>query len=348
MTQRQLAQAAGLSIGVIRDLEQGLTVAPRPGSMRRLADALGLAAPPESTGSSGGRAGLGLCILGTVTAWRDGVSLAVGPARRRAVLGLLAASFRQTVQRAQISNSLWGEAPPPHAVTMIQSHISALRRTPDPGHVPQARSGLIASSGSGYRLDLGDGQLDLHRFQQLAYAARAAAAQGDLAVSCQAWDHALALWRGDPLSDTDLPATHPVVRDLARMRDRAIVEYAETAARVRSYDGPLLHLQQMVEREPFHERALACLLIALAGTGQHAAALLAFDQARRRLRHELGLLPGPALLDAHAQVLHRQVPSASRAGHGFRHSQRARTAPSRVGQFLDQGRPDSGLTGART
>ena len=42
LTQRQLAETARVSIGVVRDLEQGWTVRPRPETVRRLATALGL------------------------------------------------------------------------------------------------------------------------------------------------------------------------------------------------------------------------------------------------------------------------------------------------------------------
>jgi DNA-binding SARP family transcriptional activator len=51
-------------------------------------------------------------------------------------------------------------------------------------------------------------------------------------------------------------------------------------------------------------------MIALAATGQHAAALDAFGQVRRRLREELGMPPGPELAAAHLRVLRQQVPGA--------------------------------------
>src|ERR1022692_3222281 len=48
-TQRGLADAAGLSVGVVRDLEQGVSAPPRPGSVERLAVVLGVA-PEEAAG----------------------------------------------------------------------------------------------------------------------------------------------------------------------------------------------------------------------------------------------------------------------------------------------------------
>jgi transcriptional regulator with XRE-family HTH domain len=43
LTQRQLAEAARLSVGVVRDLEQGQTARPRPDSIHRLTAVLGIA-----------------------------------------------------------------------------------------------------------------------------------------------------------------------------------------------------------------------------------------------------------------------------------------------------------------
>src|SRR6185437_4131939 len=44
LTQHELAARAGMSAAAVRDLEQGRTLRPRPGSIARLAAALGLAA----------------------------------------------------------------------------------------------------------------------------------------------------------------------------------------------------------------------------------------------------------------------------------------------------------------
>jgi DNA-binding SARP family transcriptional activator len=315
LTQRQLAAAARVSVGVVRELEQGLTTRPRPESVRRLARALGQRWPAGPV--------LRLNILGSVTAWRDGRRLDLGAARCQAILGLLAASPLETLRPAQISDVLWGAAPPEHAATMIQSYVSSLRRALDPGRPAQARDGLISWTAVGYRLDAGACELDLIRFRELAAAARSACAAGDQRAGGRAWSQALSLWRGDPLGDVDLLAGHPVVRDLARQRDRAIADYAETALQLGDYGGALPHLEQLTEREPFNERAAASCMIALAGTGQHAAAMAVFDSARRRLGDELGLLPGPELQAAHARVLQQQVPPAAAA-------RLARSAPVRV------------------
>lgn len=75
LTQRELAGRAGLSLGSIRDLEQGRTRRPLPGSLAALAMALGLnpAQAGELERAAAGR-GLWLQVLGPVAAWRDGAA----------------------------------------------------------------------------------------------------------------------------------------------------------------------------------------------------------------------------------------------------------------------------------
>ena len=76
-TQRGLADAAGLSVGVVRDMEQGISGRPHPGSVERLAAALGVTLPVGSSvlavaddgraGAGGGSGGvLRLQVLGSL------------------------------------------------------------------------------------------------------------------------------------------------------------------------------------------------------------------------------------------------------------------------------------------
>ncbi len=200
LTQRQLAARAGISPGTVEDLEQGRTGRPRPESLARLAAALRLTEDQRGELAGAGRPhgqrhpgdGLRLSVLGPLAAWRDGTAADLGPARQRAVLGLLALHAGAALPRAALVDALWPEDPPPTAVVMVQAQISRIRRL----LAPAARRSW---DGPAYRLGPGAMSLDLTEFTRLSAHARQAVAAGHLPGACTRYERALALWRGQPL-----------------------------------------------------------------------------------------------------------------------------------------------------
>src|SRR5262249_51458081 len=63
-------------------------------------------------------------------------------------------------------------------------------------------------------------------------------------------------------------------------------------------------LRQASGESPLDEALQARLLLALAADGRQAEAFDLFQNLRRRLREELGVDPGPELLEAHTRLLH--------------------------------------------
>ncbi len=317
LTQRQLARRAGVSVGMVRDVEQGRTTRLRAESARRLASVLGLdreqarmlslAARGDDdvaagAGSPGAVARVRIGVLGPVAAWRSGVPVTLGPPMQRAVLGLLALHPGTVLSRSAIIDALWRNDPPATAVPMVQSYISRLRRLLGPV--------CLLTANSGYRLQPLACELDLVTFERVVQCARDALATGESAVACERYEEALALWRGDPLADADVLRDHPAIARLSQQRADAVTAYAEAASAAGSPDRALLELRELAAREPFNERAHARLMIALASSGQQVAALAVYDEVRRRLDDQLGVRPGAELAEAHAQVLRQQVPAA--------------------------------------
>jgi DNA-binding SARP family transcriptional activator/tetratricopeptide (TPR) repeat protein len=324
LTQLQLARSAGVSVGVVRDLEQGRTGQPRRRSVERIAAVLGVAlegnpggpaSAPGIAAAADGRAGpaggLRLRVLGSLAAWRDGTAVALGPARQRTVLGLLAVQPNSLVRREAISEALWEDDPPATAVSMIQSYVSRLRHLLDPARSAAGGAGLLAAAGSGYRLQVTDEELDVIAFEQLSARAGAAARAGEPDAACAFYEQALALWQGEPLADIEALRAHPAVADLTRRWAAAVEDYADAASGQGWHGRVLVPLRAVAVREPMNERAHARLMIALAGSGQQAAALEIFDAIRRRLDDQLGIRPGAELAAAHARVLRQHIPAAA-------------------------------------
>jgi DNA-binding SARP family transcriptional activator/DNA-binding XRE family transcriptional regulator len=347
LTQRELAARAGLSVAALRDFEQSRRHRPRPGSLAALADALGLdddraaglaraaalprqrAAGPTSPPPPGGPGlmrtmrwsrpgeGLWLAVLGPLQAWRDEVPLDLGPPARRAVLGLLLMDPGVPVRRETIVDVLWGESPPRTAGGLVQAHVSRIRKLL--GRDRRAGDdGVIDLVGGAYRLGLSGLGMDLLAFRDLAARAAAARAGGDGATAVECYERAVSLWRGEPLADVDPLSGHPGVTALRQELIDVLLLYAEVACMRGQYQGVLPRLQALANAEPLNEPVHARLMIALAGSGQQAAAIRLYEDVRSRLDRELGLYPGDELAEAYVRVLRQDI----RAGDQVRPSAR--------------------------
>jgi DNA-binding SARP family transcriptional activator len=337
LSQRRLADLAHVSIGVVRDLEQGRSSRLRAESVRRLADALVLdqgralefarAARPYYKNQSAERQdtaiihGLRLAVLGPVTAWRDGVRIGLGPSKQRAVLGLLALTPNVPVHRKTIIDALWGDHVPATAVHMVQVYVNRLRGLLDAGC-------LATSAGTSYELVAAGDQLDLMVFEAHASRATQAHAAGELDLACAAYVRALDTWRAEPLADIEILHAHPVVVALRQRRSDLVIRYAEAATAAGRPEQALPRLRELAAAEPLNERAQSALMLALAGSGQQAAALALFDDLRRRLDDQLGVRPGAELAEAQQRVLRQDVPyAADRRPPESGHHDRKGTAP---------------------
>jgi DNA-binding SARP family transcriptional activator/transcriptional regulator with XRE-family HTH domain len=344
LTQRELATRTGLSVVTVRDLEQGRRVQPRRGSLAALSRLLGL--DPEQAADmahamsvprrradttdavdsrprvrhqdttripspAGAARGLWLTVLGPLEAWRDGVPLSLGSPARRVVLGLLAVNPGTLVRRDTFIDVLWGQKPPSTAVSLVQAHVSRLRRLLTPRECSAADSGVIASHAGTYRLRLPREQLDLLMFKELAGRAALAEAGGDHLTACDLYGQAVSLWRGEPLADVGLCQGLSGVAELSGQLANVLLRYADTACALGRHHQVLPRLQALAAAEPLHEAVHARLMIALAGTGQQAAAVQIYEDLRLHLDRDLGVYPGRELVEAHLRVLNQDIPTAA-------------------------------------
>jgi DNA-binding SARP family transcriptional activator/DNA-binding XRE family transcriptional regulator len=324
LTQRELAELAGVGLGTVRDLEQGRSPGSR--SLARVAAALDLdvakaratAGTARATGAAHPASrprGLWLAVLGPLEAWRNGKKVELGPRRQRALLGLLAVSPGELVSRGCIIDALWGEDPPATAVHLVQAHVSRLRKALDPARPAHGGRGPLESVGASYRLGASADGLDLLAFGRLTGRARAARFAGNAVAACGLYEDALDLWRGGPLADLELLQDHLAVTHLAGRHAAAVLEYADAAAAAHCPERALPRLEALARAEPLNERAAALLMTALASAGRQDVALRVYSGFQHRLDEQLGLRPGPELAEAHLRVLRQEV-------HGTQHQTR--------------------------
>ena len=156
--------------------------------------------------------------------------------------------------------------------------------------------------------------MDLLVFRDLAARAAAARADGDDVTAVECYEHAVGLWRGEPLADVDVLCGHPGITALRQELAGVLLRYAEVACALGQYDRVLPRLRALADAEPLNEPAHARLMIALAGSGQQAAAIRVYEDLRTRLDRELGIYPGEELAEAYVRVLRQDIRTGSPGG----------------------------------
>ena len=306
LTQQQVASRAGMSVRAVRYIEQGLVRRPRPESVRRLAEAVGLEGaemplPSADEGGSGEPADLRVAVLGPLEVRRDGAPVDIGPAKQRVLLGLLALQSGRVVGREEIIGVLWGDDPPDSCRNLVHTYVTRLRKALG----PEGASAAVTRARGGYALSVADGgSLDVARFDVLAARADSLRAQ-DPATAAGLYGDALDVWRGAVAADlTSRLRQHPAAVAVMRRRAAVASVYADLAVEHGGREQAAERLWRVLEEEPLHEGLHARLMLALAGSGQQAAALRLFEGLRVRLSEELGVSPGQELQEAHLKVLH--------------------------------------------
>ena len=241
-------------------------------------------------------------LLGAVRAWRNGVEVDLGTARRRAVFALLALRTGQVVSKDELIDGVWGDSPPATAAAGLHTYISGLRRALEPERAKRSAGVVLASAGSGYCLRVPVDGVDVHRFERHRERARESADR-DPALALAELQQAHALWRGEALSGVPGPFAGTQRSRLHELRLATEERRAELALVVGRHEDVIADLAALTREHPVREGLRALLMTALHRAGRQAEALEVYHDARRVLVEELGIEPGSALRQAHRIVL---------------------------------------------
>ncbi|MER5299422.1 AfsR/SARP family transcriptional regulator [Streptomyces lasiicapitis] len=254
-------------------------------------------------------------ILGPVEIQDEATGLWIHPtgAKQRALLGALVVKAGHEVSVHRLIDELWGEHPPANAANALQAHVARLRRRlPEPpGHSGPPHEWITTRS-LGYVLHLGPAGTDARRFDELTAQARHSAPK-DPARAAGLWRRALSLWRGPALEGS----THGGIcaaeaAQLEEHRVSALEMMYEASLRAGRHGEVTGELEELTCDHPMRERFYDLLMVALYRCGRQAEALGVYDRARKRLVHELGVEPGPALRGRMEAIL-RQDPVLAHA-----------------------------------
>ncbi|ANS66952.1 putative regulatory protein [Streptomyces lincolnensis] len=255
----------------------------------------------EGGGGSGARTG----DVG-VRAGDVGVRTVRSP-KARALLAALLLEAGRTVSVDALKDALWGGTPPASAQASLHNHVTRLRRLLDD-------SGRLRAVPPGYLLRVEQGELDVHVFERHMAAARGAHA-------AQSWERvvresaaALALWRGTPLSG--LPSEVGGYAFVQRLQEARLLLMEWRYDAELALGGPRLtalvpEVAALAAEHPLRETYHRQLMLALHRTGRQPEALAVHRDLRTRLVEELGIEPGPAVREAHVEVLRGVVPGVA-------------------------------------
>ncbi|MEU7480276.1 BTAD domain-containing putative transcriptional regulator [Lentzea sp. NPDC042327] len=246
----------------------------------------------------------------------------------------------RAVMVERLVEAAWGEQPPMTAATQVRKIVADLRRRLPGG------AGLIVTDGAGYRAVVQDTQTDLGLFDLRVRQAREAE---DAAGVIEHLTAALSLWRGPALAGIDSPVVRAAVAVLDERRIAAADQLMETRLELGAARELVADLRALLDEHPLRETTRGQLMLALYRSGRQADALRVYEEGRRLLADELGIDPGPELMQLHERIL-RNEPELDTAVHAPQETAVPQALPYDMTDFVgrvDEQRRISEFVGGR-
>ena len=225
----------------------------------------------------------------------------MGGCKPRHILEILLLNLGTPVSKAHLVELLWGPHASEGAVATLESYVSGIRRTIQPG---DTKSGPLRTANGGYVLDPQLVKLDLSEFRRLTRAARNAAPAEAHLLAMRALELA-----AEPLLGFELRADWADEARAAHAAEKVAAQIlaAETAAFLDKPERAISLAQVAIRSEPLNERAWTILVAGYEHAGLPVEGLSAYERCRRLFDRDLGCAPGPALQAAHLRLLRQRA-----------------------------------------
>ena len=244
-------------------------------------------------------------LLGPVQVVVDGDVVPIGGAGSRGLLAMLALYANRSVALSEIIDTLWDHDPPVSARTIVHGNVSALRRvlrdTTCGNGQALVEQAWVETTDLGYRLQVSAERIDVFRARALLEQALTLPA----ARRAELLHEAAGLWRGPALGGAPASIPSTDLRELWHAVHQARVDADLELGRHAELVGELTRL---VEDDPTVERTVGQLMRALYYSGRRGDALEVYRRAARRFSAELGIDPGPELVELHERILRDAMP----------------------------------------
>jgi DNA-binding SARP family transcriptional activator len=234
-------------------------------------------------------------ILGTVEVRSGGQPVLIRRARTRAVLAYLLLDCGRVVSVEQLTEAIWGGAPPATGRAQLHADISTIRRA-----LQATGAAPLVTLHGGYVLSAGPDEVDYARFRGLV---RRAKAMSDPREAATVLREAIGLWRGPSLAGANAAYIDGVRSQLDNERYAVYESVAEIDLALGRHDEIADELSAAARGAPLRERLHRQLMLAFYRTGRPADALAVARNLRRRLADEHGIDPGRDLIAMEHRIL---------------------------------------------
>ncbi|MET8947229.1 BTAD domain-containing putative transcriptional regulator [Streptomyces sp. NPDC004542] len=245
-------------------------------------------------------------VLGPLRVEVDGQLTDTRGRLARMVLVQLLLAQGTVVPTDRIVERLWPSRVPPSAQASLHAYIARLRRTLEPRRAPRTPARILVSAPYGYALAVERDAVDAWVFEDRVAAGSATGLPAHLAADCLS--RALAGWDGQPYAEfADEPWTAGERTRLEEVRRTARERLTAAQLRCGQAVQALTEARALTREQPLHEEGWRLLALALWARDRQGEALTVLRQARRVLGEELGVDPGPALLETEQALLHQRL-----------------------------------------
>ncbi|MCF2532387.1 ATP-binding protein [Yinghuangia soli] len=275
------------------------------GSGFRMDGSSGEAAGGTSGAAAAAPGRMRIGVLGPLTVDVDGTPVAPGGPAPRTLLLRLTAARGHMVPDDRLVDDLWPDDPPDAAHTTMRRYVSRLRSALEAGAAeagPGAR--VLRRQGPGYALALAPDAVDADRFAALARSGHELLDAGRPHDALRDIEAALGMWRGPAYADcAHLPFAQAEAARLDGLRALAAEDRLAALVELGEYSRAAAESDAFTRAHPGRERGWETLALALYRDGRQGDALDALAAARRMLASELGVDPGPRLVELQAAIL---------------------------------------------
>jgi DNA-binding SARP family transcriptional activator len=215
----------------------------------------------------------------------------------RLALAYLATHRQRPVRRDELLEAIWPDAAPPAADAALRALLSKLRKVLAPAQIEgRDEARLVLPPGS---------VIDIEHARRAIHRAESAIALGEWGAAWGPSQVTLMTARRGFMPGEDCEWVEEVRTELADLHRRALEAYGRAALELGGTELAAAERagRALVRLEPYRESGYRLLMTALARQSNPAAAILVYEDLRKRLAEDLGIAPSETTQRVHLELL---------------------------------------------